>query len=209
MRTKLVAMIISYLSFLIFPSILLGGITVKNGATITVRSDSVLDMNCTDLDLSDGGNLIFSGSSGKIENARNIQLGIGSSITGDGIVELSGTWQNDGDYIADPSLTITFFTGCSTHNNCIGTGDTDNDGRSDKLEGIRDRNSDNIYDFLDAAVQSYICDIDNDNDLDLTDVILGLRLLSGIAVPGVTTDIDINQDGRVGQEELMCVFTQL
>lgn len=47
-------------------------------------------------------------------------------------------------------------------------------------------------------------DIDNDGNVTLTDVVLGLQLATGQEPSGaVTTDADINGDGKIGMEEVL------
>lgn len=195
----------------IFSGICIGeGIVIRQGGSITITgSDVLLDMNCHDILIESGGSLIVQEGSSLITNTKNIQIDSGGSIQGGGTINLTGTWLNNGDYTLDPSLNISFQNGCSVFRDCRGIGDTDGDGLSDYLEGMRDRNDDSVYDFLDSNTQSYICDINNDNSLDLADIIWGLRITSGVTQSGFGVDMDINHDGKIGMAEVQCVFLML
>lgn len=46
-------------------------------------------------------------------------------------------------------------------------------------------------------------DLDGDADVDLHDVIIGLKILTGNAVDGITPDGDVNNDSKVGIEEVL------
>ncbi len=49
-------------------------------------------------------------------------------------------------------------------------------------------------------------DIDGNDVLDLTDVIVGLQTTSGIDQTQCTADADVNGDGRVGLEEVIFIM---
>ena len=54
-------------------------------------------------------------------------------------------------------------------------------------------------------------DIDGDGDLDLSDVLLALRVLAGLAPSGVRNDYmnsgaDANGDGEIGIEEVLYIL---
>lgn len=203
-------LLLSLLCFVLasYPVSSLGnGVEIRDGAQLTVTPGAVLDMNCQNLLLQTGSQLTMQGGTGSITNIRDIQIDSGATISGSGEIALTGAWVNNGDYLLDPLLQIAFSTGCSVHNNCTGTGDTDGDGLSDFFEGVRDRNNDGLYDFLDITIQSYICDINNDNVLDVTDIILGLQVLSGLTPAGITIDADYNHDNQIGMAEVQCVIS--
>ncbi len=49
-------------------------------------------------------------------------------------------------------------------------------------------------------------DIDHNRVIDLRDAILALRVLGGQNPGGIDTDIDVNNDGRIGIEEAIYVL---
>lgn len=181
-------------------------IHIGSARKIVVNAGSAIDMNCNAIRMSDTSRLNVNG---EIKELLDVVLEDSPVITGEGLIAINGLWLNNSDYLLASGLNISFNNDCNTYHACTGEGDTDGDSLSDRLEGTRDRNDDGIYDFLDSATQSYICDINNDNVLDLKDVIFGLRLISDLPAAGVDVDVDINHDGRVGLAEVHCVLNNL
>ncbi len=51
--------------------------------------------------------------------------------------------------------------------------------------------------------------MDHNGEVDLTDNILGLQILSSSSPDDISTDGDINNDGKVGMEEILHGLKQL
>lgn len=48
--------------------------------------------------------------------------------------------------------------------------------------------------------------MDGDNDVDLADAILALRVIAGLNPAGINSGSDVNLDGKVGIEEAVYIF---
>ncbi len=52
----------------------------------------------------------------------------------------------------------------------------------------------------------YKGDIDDDGNVDLTDAILGLQIISGLKPQGIVMQADVNADGRIGLAEVIYIL---
>ena len=61
--------------------------------------------------------------------------------------------------------------------------------------------------LTDAETGDYnIGDVNGDNDVDLADAILALRVIAGLNPAGINSGSDVNIDGKVGVEEAIYIF---
>lgn len=141
----------TFLFFLFYAlPVFASGIIIHIGGAIKLN-DQTISMNCSDLTVEDGGNLNL--GQGLLENCRHFTLENGATfIDGSGDMTLCGTWKNNSSFQKSVTSTIGFVPGCSVEFGVRGTGDTDGDGVSDRLESYHDSNDDGLPDFLDSTI---------------------------------------------------------
>ncbi len=90
-----------------------------------------------------------------------------------------------------------------------GDGDPDNDAYSNLEEYYASTNPNDVY-----SKPAKKGDVNGDGDVDLTDAILALQVVSGINPAGVRSDYassgaDVNGDGKIGIEEVIYILQKL
>lgn len=127
-----------------------GGIVVEDGGHIQL-SDQTIALECRDIVIQSGGSMDL--GTGTVDLCRHFFLEPGSTLVdAAGAITLCGTWQNNSLFIQGPGSTIGFVAGCGVQNKATGSGDTDNDGVSDRQETIFDSDNDGLPDFLDDSI---------------------------------------------------------
>ncbi len=81
--------------------------------------------------------------------------------------------------------------------------------RTAKVSIANNDSDENPYNFAISGTGKSFGDIDGDNDTDLQDLIVVLKIIAGINVEIVNPDADVNGDGTIGLEEAVYILQKI
>lgn len=114
-------------------------------------------------------------------------------LTGD----VNNTGQTD---LTDNDLSLQMVSGISPVRPCFPEADMN----GDQKIGLEE----SIY-ILRKITTPVPGDMNGDHEVDLRDAVMGFQIMSGMAITGARLSADLNQDGKIGLEEVICTIRRV
>ena len=171
------------------------GMTTDSGSYCDTAEDPNIPLECYQNDglkIESAAGATFHAFGGRIDTANSGKVTFlldGVDINGN-FTDNIGNWQREGD----------------SADNWAFVGVLDEEGfQSAELRELRGKDFQQVFLFADnflIAVRSFKGDINNDGNINLTDTVLALKVVSNIAPPvSLFKETDVNGDGLIGLEE--------